>query len=144
MKINKNFSKLPVAGAAMAVIAAIGCIIYGNVYAQYADWAVVLTMLLGGCLLAVYALIPGCVTEWFSLLGTLCTAWGMGLFLVNSYNVWADVWDNLNMYGRLSGDFNFFSSEGGPIPVIVLFILALISVILGVISCFKSRKEAAA
>ncbi|MCD8053449.1 MAG: hypothetical protein LUF00_05310 [Lachnospiraceae bacterium] len=143
MKISKNITKLPMAGAVLSVIAAIGCIIYGNTYSQYADWSVVLALLLGGVLLAVYALVPGGLTEWLSLLGTLCAAWGLGLFFVNSYNVWADTWGNIYMYGKLSGDYNFFSSEGGPIPVIILIVLSLAGVIMGIISCFKGRKEAA-
>ncbi len=127
-------------GAVLAVIAAIGNVIYGATYEQYADYMVVLTLLLGAAFLVGYALIDNGVTEWFGLLGTLSAGFGMGLFLVNSYNVWADVNGNLQQYGSLTGDFSFFNSQGGPYPAIALLLLALLAAVCGIISCFKEKK----
>ncbi len=143
MKINKNFSLLPLISAGFGLVTAIGCVIYGMVYAQYADWAVVLALVVGAVLMAVYTMFPNQVTDWFSLAGTLCMCWGLGLFIVNSYNIWADVNGNLQQYGSLFGDFNFFSSEGGPVPVIILAVLALAAIVTGIVVCFQNRKEAA-
>ncbi len=140
----KGFSAIiALVGAVLAVAAAIGNVIYGSTYEQYADYMVVLTLILGAVLLAGYAFMDNGVTEWFGLLGTLATGFGMGLFLVNSYNVWADVNGNLQQYGSFTGDFNFFNSQGGPYPALALILLALLAAICGILSCFKGKKGGA-
>ncbi len=130
------------ASAVLAIAAAIASIVYGATYEQYADYMVVLTLVLGAALMIVYAAIDNCITEWTNLLGTISTSFGMGLFLVNSLNVWEDVNGNLQQYGSLTGDFNFFNSQGGPYPAIAIIVICLVAAICGVISCFKAKKEA--
>ncbi len=123
----------------LSLIAGIGALIYGMRYAQYLDVAVILTLLAGGILGILALRIKPAAAGWLKLAATLCTAWGMGLFIVNSYNVWADAFGNLNMYGSLSGDFNFFSSEGGMVPPIILIVLMLLACIFGIIAVFGNR-----
>jgi len=133
---------IALAGAVIAVASAIGSIIYGAAYEQYADFVVVLCLLAGAALLGVYALIDHPVTDWSCLLGVIAIGFGMGLFLTNSFNVWADTWGNLQQYGSIVGEFNFFNSQGGPIPAVVLIVLSLLAAVCGVISCFTGKKEA--
>ena len=128
-------AKLAVVGAVLAIVAAVGETIYGFVYAQYADFVVVLSYLLGAALLAAYACTNKKFTCWLNLLG-------VGLFITNSYNVWADTWGNLNQYGSLTGAFSFFNSQGGPFPAAALIVLGLAASICGVISCFGGKENA--
>lgn len=83
------------------------------------------------------------VTDWSCLLGVIAIGFGMGLFLTNSFNVWADTWGNLQQYGSIVGAFNFFNSQGGPIPAVALIVVSLLAAVCGVISCFTGKKEAA-
>lgn len=130
-------------GAVVAIAAAVGSIAYGAAYEQYADFMVVLCMLAGAVLLGIYALLDNAVTDWFCLLGVIAVGFGLGLFLTNSYNVWADTWGNLQQYGSIVGEFNFFNSQGGPIPAVILIALGLLSAICGIVACFTGKKEAA-
>ena len=116
---------IALAGAALAVVAAVGEIIYGAAYEQYADFVVVLCLLAGAV-----------------LLGVIAIGFGMGLFLTNSFNVWADTWGNLQQYGSIVGAFNFFNSQGGPIPAVALIVVSLLAAVCGIISCFTGKKEA--
>lgn len=129
-------------GAALAVVAAVAAIIYGAVYEQYADFVVVLCLLGGAALWAAYALVDKACTEWFCLLGEAVAGFGLGLFIVNIYNVLADTWGNLQQYGSLTGAFNFFNSQGGPIPPVAITAVALAACIFGIMSCFKGKETA--
>ena len=133
---------LALIGGCLAVLAAVAEIIYGAKYEQYADYTVVLTLLAGGALLGVYALCSFPGSDWFGLLGVIAAGFGLGLFLVNSFNVWADTWGNLQQYGSLVGEFNFFNSQGGPFPPVILIVLGLAAEICGIISCFKDKEAA--
>ena len=97
----------------------------------------------GAVLLGVYAFIDHPVTDWSCLLGVIAIGFGMGLFLTNSFNVWAVTWGNLQQYGSIVGAFNFFNSQGGPIPAVALIVVSLLAAVCGVISCFTGKKEAA-
>ena len=70
----------------------------------------------------------------------IVAGFGLGLFVVNSFNVWADAWGNLQQYGSIVGEFNFFNSQGGPIPAVILIVLALAAEICGIISCFRGKE----
>lgn len=146
MKISfKNMSagaRAALIGGCLAIIAAIGEIIYGAQYEQYADYTVVLTLLIGGALLGAYALLRFPATDWFALAGVVVAGFGLGLFIVNSFNVWADTWGNIQQYGNIVGEFNFFNSQGGPIPAVILIALGLAAEICGIISCFKEKEAA--
>lgn len=144
MKLNrkeKGFSaKIAFIGSVIALICAVGNIIYGAMYEQYADFVVVLSLLAGGALLAVYTFVDHPLVNWFGLLGTAATGFGTGLFLTNSYNVWADTWGNIQQYGKIVGEFNFFNSQGGPIPAAVLLLLGLAAALCAIISCFGGKE----
>ena len=86
----------------------------------------------------------GClaVLGWLNLLGVVAAGFGLGLFITNRYNVWADTWGNLNQYGSLTGAFSFFNSQGGPFPAAALIVLGLAASICGVISCFGGKENA--
>lgn len=133
-------ARVALIGGCIAIIAAIAEIIYGAKYEQYADVTVVLTLLIGGVLLGVYALCSFRTSDWFALFGVIVAGFGLGLFIVNSFNVWADTWGNLQQYGSLVGEFNFFNSQGGPIPAVILIVLGLAAEICGIISCFKGKE----
>ena len=60
----------------------------------------------------------------------LCVSFGVGLFFLNSYPVWADRLNNITMYG----------SRGTLFPVISIMILCFVTVIIEIVSCF-TRKE---
>ncbi len=81
-------------------------------------------------------------TAWLNLLSVVFSGFGMGLFITNSYNVWADTWGNLTQYGSLTGAFSFFNSQGGPYPAVAIIVLGLLSVILGIVSCFGRKENA--
>lgn len=132
--------KAALIGGVLAMVCAVGEIVYGAMYEQYADYMVVLSLILGGGLLGCYALVNNRLVNWFGLLGTVAIGFGMGLFLTNSYNVWADTWGNILQYGKLTGEFNFFNSQGGPIPAVCLILLALAAAICAIISCFNGKE----
>lgn len=146
MKLNlkeKGFSaKIVFIGGIIAVICAVGNIIYGAMYEQYADFVVVLSMLAGAALLGVYTFFDQWLINWFGLLGTVAIGFGTGLFLTNSYNVWADTWGNIQQYGSIVGEFNFFNSQGGPIPAAILLVLGLTAAVCAIISCFGGKETA--
>ena len=140
MKEMSRGARLALIGGCLAVIAAIAEIFYGAKYEQYADFTVVLTLLIGGALMGIYALFYFRTADWFALFGVIVAGFGLGLFIVNSFNVWADTWGNLQQYGSVVGEFNFFNSQGGPIPAVILIVLALAAEICGIISCFKGKE----
>ena len=140
MKEMSRGARLALIGGCLAVIAAIAEILYGAKYEQYADVTVVLTLLVGGALLFGYAIFSFRAADWFGFLGVIAAGFGLGLFIVNSFNVWADTWGNLQQYGSIVGEFNFFNSQGGPIPAVILIVLGLAAEICGIISCFKDKE----
>ncbi len=132
----KSFSALAsLAGAVIAIIAMIAFCIYGAVYAQYEDAGVAIFLLLGALASLSYTFADTKITEFGSLVGTFCVSFAMGLFVVNSYNVWADWYGNFHMY----------NSEGGVVRVILLLILYIVAIICNIVSCFtKKGREAEA
>lgn len=133
MKQNiKSFSAVAaLAGAVLSAVAAVADLIYGLTYNEYFDSVVLLCMAGGTVCLALYALMNKAATEFLNLLAVLALGFGMGLFFLNSYPVWADWWGNFDMYG----------SRGGVGPVITIMVITLVAAICGIVSCF-SRKEA--
>lgn len=132
-------AKFALIGAVLALIAAIGCIIYGVMYSQYFDIVIILGYIVGAAVLVAYVMVDNAVIDWFNLVGVTIISFCMGLFITNSYNVWADTNGNLSQYGSLTGAFNFFGSEGGPIPAAILIVIGLLAVIFGIICCFKGK-----
>ncbi len=142
MKISGKNSYISLIGAVLSAVVAVCEIIYGAVYSQYADFVVVGTYLIGAALMAAYVFTNTKFTAWLNLLSVVFSGFGMGLFITNSYNVWADTWGNLTQYGSLTGAFSFFNSQGGPYPAVAIIVLGLLSVILGIVSCFGRKENA--
>ena len=59
-----------------------------------------------------------------------CITFGMGLFFLNSYPVWADRLNNISMYG----------SRGTLLPVITLLVLMVAAIVVGIVSCFTQKE----
>lgn len=132
MKKNLSFSaKVGLVGALASVVTAAAFIIYGVMYNEYFDTVVLACALLSAGGLAAYALLDGGIVEYLNLGGVFCLSFGMGLFFLNSYPVWADWYGNFTMYG----------SRGGVTPVIAILVLMMVTLLCGIISCF-TRKEA--
>lgn len=129
MGTGEKFSLL---AALVSLIALIAFCIYGAVY-NYFD-TVVAICLVGGAVLAV-------VYDWFhSVLASLCNlfsagvlSFGLGLFFLNSYPVWADRLNHIKMYG----------SRGTLVPVIAIMVLIIAAVLLQIISCFNNGEKGA-
>lgn len=139
-KKKKGGSLPALIGAVLALIGAVGCLIYGMTYEQYFDGVVILCLAAGAVILVGYSFVDNAVTDWFNLLGVGVIGYGLGLFIVNSYNVWADTWGNISQYGSLTGEFDFFNSQGGPIPAVILIALGLAAAIFGIVACFKGKE----
>ena len=131
LKQKSASAKLSVVGGALNLITLVFFCIYGAVY-DYFDIVVFLTLALGVVCAALYALGSGKVSEILNLVAVLCVSFGVGLFFLNSYPVWADRLNNITMYG----------ARGSLVPVVAIILLCFAAAILGIASCF-TRKEAA-
>lgn len=134
--------KLSYIGALLAVLAAVYYIMYGASYAQYADIGGVIILALGAAVLAAGVYFDKPICAYAPIAAIVLIGYAFGILLCSSFNVWQDAFGNLNMYGSLTGDFNFFNSEGGPIALLILLLMMLAAEILAVISCFKAKGEA--
>jgi hypothetical protein len=127
---SKSFSeKASLLGAALNLVTLVTFCIYGAVY-NYFDTIVVLTLALGVACSVGYAMLKGVAAEFLNLLAVACVSFGLGLFFLNSYPVWADRLNNISMYG----------SRGTLVPVIAIMVLCFLVVLADIISCF-TRKE---
>lgn len=140
--MKRTDKRLALIGASLAVCAAIYYAVYGAVYAQYADIGGVIILVLGAAVLAAGAYFNKPICAYAPIVGIVLIGYAFGLLLCSSFNVWQDAFGNLNMYGSLTGDFSFFNSEGGPIPLLILLLAMLAAEIMAVISCFKAKGEA--
>lgn len=139
-KVKEKLGNIAVIAALLAVVTAIVALIHGIIYDQYFDIAVILALLVGAALWVVSVVIENKVTAWFALLGELSSAFGLGLYITNSYNIWADTWGNISQNGVIFGTFNFFGSEGGPVMPLIVIVFGLAACICGIISCFKGKE----
>ena len=71
------------------------------------------------------------IPRWAAWLRTPQGVLALGLFFLNSYNVWADWYGGFTMYG----------SRGGIGPVIALMVILLAGCITGTVSCFTVRRD---
>ena len=131
MKGKSISAKLSLIAAAVNMVAMVAFIIYGAIY-SYMDSIVVLALLLGAVCGLAYALVDKKATEFLNLVQVLLVSYGVGLFFLNSYPVWADRLNNITMYG----------ARGSLVPVVAIILLCFATAILGIASCF-TRKEAA-
>ena len=131
MKGKSVSAKLSLIAVAVNLITLIAFVIYGTIY-SYMDSMVVLSLLLSTVCGGVYALVDRKATEFLNLVQVLLVSYGVGLFFLNSYPVWADRLNNITMYG----------ARGSLVPVVAVILLCFATAILGIASCF-TRKEAA-
>lgn len=126
----KSFSaKSSLVGVVLSAAALIGFTVYGMVY-DYFDTVVFLTLALGMVGMAAYALVDRAWSELLNLVAVACITFGMGLFFLNSYPVWADRLNNISMYG----------SRGTLLPVITLLVLMVAAIVVGIVSCFTQKE----
>ena len=131
MKGKSISAKLSLIAAALNLITLIAFVIYGTIY-SYMDSVVVLSLLLSTVCGGVYALVDRKAAEFLNLAQVILVSYGVGLFFLNSYPVWADRLNNITMYG----------ARGSLVPVVAIILLCFATAILGIASCF-TRKEAA-
>lgn len=131
MKGKSISAKLSLIAAAFNLITLIAFVIYGTIY-SYMDSVVVLSLLLSTVCGGVYALVDRKAAEFLNLAQVILVSYGVGLFFLNSYPVWADRLNNITMYG----------ARGSLVPVVAVILLCFATAILGIASCF-TRKEAA-
>ena len=122
-------AKVSLLSAAVNLVTLVIFCISGAVYDSY-DPVVFLALALGVVCAVLYALMDNKVAEVLNLAAVFCVSFGVGLFFLNSYPVWADRLNNITMYG----------SRGTLFPVISIMILCFVTVIIEIISCF-TRKE---
>ena len=113
----------------VSLAALIAFLIYTITYPVYFDSVVLIALALGAVCSAGYVLFHSKFSDYLNLIAVFCLSFGMGLFFLNSYPVWADWYGNFDMYG----------SQGGITPVIIILILFLVSIFLDIISCFQSK-----
>lgn len=131
MKGKSISAKLSLIAAALNLITLIAFVIYGTIY-SYMDSVVVLSLLLSTVCGGVYALVDRKAAEFLNLAQVILVSYGVGLFFLNSYPVWADRLNNITMYG----------ARGSLVPVVAIILLCFVAAVLGIASCF-TRKEAA-
>lgn len=98
---------------------------------QYFDLAVFLTIGIGVICAQGYVMSYKALSEYLNLISVACYGYALGLFFLNSYNVWADWYGGFTMYG----------SRGGIVPVIAIMAILLVGCITGTISCFTVKGE---
>ena len=132
MKLNRKglSRKASLVGAALSLVALVGFCIYGFVY-SYFDSVVCIAFALSMILAFGYTTSDAAFSEFLNLFAVVCMSFGVGLFFLNSYPVWADRLNNITMYG----------SRGTLFPVISIMILSFLAIAADVVSCF-SRKGA--
>ena len=131
MKGKSISAKLSLIAVAVNLITLIAFVIYGTIY-SYMDSVVVLSLLLSTVCGGVYALVDRKAAEFLNLAQVILVSYGVGLFFLNSYTVWADRLHHITMYG----------ARGSLVPVVAVILLCFATAILGIASCF-TRKEAA-
>ena len=116
--ISVKFSQI---SALIGFIGFVAFCIYAALF-KYFDLAVFLTIAAGTACAQGYALSRKPLTEYLNLLSVGCYAYALGLFFLNSYNVWADWY-------------------GGFGPVIAIMVILLAGCITGTVSCFTVRRD---
>mgnify|MGYP001226784021 CR=1 FL=1 len=133
---NKHLQEMGAGVIASQICALLGLVtlviygIYGLVY-DYFDLVVFLTFTLGIVCAQGYVLVER--SQFLNLVSVGCYAFGVGLFFLNSYPVWADRLNNITMYG----------SRGTLFPVILIIVLAFICILVEIVSCFLTKRKVA-
>lgn len=133
MKQMKNMGlseKLSQLCALLSLVTLICYCIYGAIY-DYFDSGVFLTQVLGVACAQVYSLKESKWTSQLNLAATACLSFSVGLFFLNSYPVWADRLNNIDMYG----------SRGTLVPVIAIILLLFADIFIEIASCFTLNRK---
>lgn len=130
----KNWSELSLSEklsrccSGLSLLVLLGFGIYGAVY-QYFDTVVFGMILLGALLAEIYVELNNRFADLANLGFVCCLSFALGLFFLNSYPVWADRLNNITMYG----------SRGTLKPVVAIMALIIVTVVIGIVSCFMSK-----
>lgn len=128
----KGFSALvSLVGAIAGLVSAIAFLIYSGIYSQYGDYVVTILLFVGVVLSLVYAFVDGLAADYAPLGAAMCYSFALGLFFMNTFNVWED-W---------VGGANFFGSEGGLTWVVVLLVFMVVSALCEIIASFTLKKD---
>jgi len=114
--------------AAVSLVGLIAYLIYGIVY-HYLDSVVLLAFLAGALCAAGYCFREEAVLGLLNLISAACLSYGVGLFFLNSFPVWADNLNGITMY----------ASRGGLPPVIAILVLLLLAILMEIVSCFMGK-----
>lgn len=133
MKNKSTSARLALIAAALSAVVAVVFLIYGLVY-TYSDVVVLAAYVAAAVLFWLYGTKDAAWSEYMGLIAVVALAYGMGLFFLNSYTVWADWYGNFDMYG----------SRGGIAPVIIQLVLVVVTLVLGIVSCFQDKGGQAA
>ena len=111
--------------ALLGVISMIVYLIYGVMYSYY-DAAVLGGFVLGIVFTLLDAALAGIRVKIFSLLAVCSYSFGLGIFFMNSFPVWADRLNGITMYG----------ARGTLAPVVAIMVLMILLILFGIVKCF--------
>lgn len=128
IKLTSFSEKVGMVGTIFCVITSLSFAWYGITY-DYYDAAVMVAFLLGSISSMSYILLNNKISEICNLFASMCISFGMGIFFLNSYPVWADRLNHISMYG----------SRGTLAPVIMILTLCVVTVFIESVSCFTRK-----
>jgi hypothetical protein len=129
MAKNVKIGKFSLFLAIVGLIVLAAYTVYGIVY-EYFD-SVVFGALVAGVMMNLFASFSGGRIKFFNLLAVLANCVALAFFFLNSFYVWADNVNDLDMYG----------SRGGLEPVVAIMVAVLFDILLGIIVCFTKDKK---
>ena len=112
----------------VSLIGLVAYLIYGIVY-DYLDSVVLIAFLAGALCAAGYCFREEAVLGLLNLVSAACLSYGIGLFFLNSFPVWADNLNGITMY----------ASRGGLPPVIAILVILVLAILLEIVSCFMGK-----
>lgn len=115
--------------AITGAVTLVAFMIYGIAY-DYLDYVVALSLAAGILCIAAYAFVNSRMVMFLNLVSVVITAYGMGLFFLNSHPVWADRLNHIEMYG----------SRGTLVPVVLILVLFVVTLVLGIVSCYSAKE----
>lgn len=118
-------SKLSQLCALLSLITLVVYCVYGAMY-DYFDLVVFLALALAVVCAQAYVLYHGPGRGCLNVVSVACLSFGVGLFFLNSYPVWADRLNHIQMYG----------SRGTLVPVVAIMLLVFLCALVEIISCF--------
>lgn len=132
--VRKDFVKMSLSEklsrccALLSLLTLVVYCVYGAMY-DYFDIVVFLCLALAVVSAEAYVHLRGGPSELLNLLAVGLISFGVGLFFLNSYPVWADRLNNITMYG----------SRGTLVPVVAIMVLCFLAAWLGIVSCFTRK-----